>query len=264
MRRQNLLDRMGADYGANEEQIRAAPEPAWEKERPTPEAFDAQIAELRARIDEMGPVNLGAAEEYDELEERHAFLTRQQDDLVNAKQQLLDMIRNINRTTAEMFSATFAQINHNFQLMFQRLFDGGTAKLVMAEEQDILEAGIEIVARPPGKRLQSISLLSGGERTLTAVALLFAIYMIKPSPFCVLDEMDAALDETNIGRFINVLKDFLSQSQFVVITHNRKTIAAASVIYGVTMQETGVSRVISMKFAEYEKNRALYETPAQR
>ena len=264
LRRQNMIDRITGEFAVAEDQVRTAPEPAWEKEQPSVETFDAMIAEIRARIDEMGPVNLGAAEEYDELEERYAFLTRQQDDLVNAKQQLMDMIRSINRTTAEMFSGTFTQINLNFQTMFQRLFDGGTARLVLADDQDVLEAGIDIIARPPGKRMQSISLLSGGERTLTAVALLFAIYMIKPSPFCILDELDAPLDESNIGRFLGVLRDFLNQSQFVVITHNRKTIGAASVIYGVTMEETGVSRVISMKFSEYEKNRDRYETPAQR
>jgi chromosome segregation protein len=141
--------------------------------------------------------------------------------------------------------------------MYERLFNGGSAKLVMVAEDDVLESGIDIIARPPGKRLQSVSLLSGGERTMTAVALLFSIYMIKPSPFCLLDELDAALDESNIGRFVNVLSDFLKQSQFIVITHNRRTIAAADVIYGVTMQESGISRTVSMKFSEYEKSKEM-------
>jgi chromosome segregation protein len=162
----------------------------------------------------------------------------------------MDMIREINKTTTEMFNETFAQINANFEVMFQKLFNGGTAKLVLVNEEDVLECGIEIIARPPGKRLQNVSLLSGGERTMTAVALLFSIYLIKPSPFCMLDELDAALDDSNIGRFVTVLRDILSQSQFVVITHNRQTIAAADTIYGVTMPERGVSRIVSMKFTE--------------
>jgi len=167
----------------------------------------------------------------------------------------VEMIKKINQTTAELFSVTFAQINQNFQIMFERLFNGGTAKLVMVAEDDVLESGIDIIARPPGKRLQNVSLLSGGERTMTAVALLFSIYLIKPSPFCILDELDAALDESNIGRFVKVLADFLKQSQFIVITHNRRTIAVADTIYGVTMQETGISRVVSMKFSEYEQSK---------
>ena len=189
----------------------------------------------------MGPVNLVAIEEYQELEERYAFLTGQQQDLVNAKDQLMEMIRKINLTTSELFTTTFARINENFQAMYERLFGGGSAKLVMVTEDDVLESGIDIIARPPGKRLQSVSLLSGGERTMTAVALLFSIYLIKPSPFCLLDELD----------------DFLKQSQFIVITHNRRTIAAAGVIYGVTMQESGVSRTVSMKFAEYEQSKEM-------
>jgi chromosome segregation protein len=208
----------------------------------------------------MGPVNLVAIEEYRELEERYAFLTGQQQDLVNAKAQLIEMIKKINATTSELFTQTFARINENFQIMFERLFSGGQAKLVMATEEDVLESGIDIIARPPGKRLQTVSLLSGGERTMTAVALLFSIYMIKPSPFCLLDELDAALDESNIGRFVKVLGDFLAQSQFIVITHNRRTIANADVIYGVTMQETGVSKIVSMKFAEYEQSKEFQAT----
>jgi chromosome segregation protein len=160
----------------------------------------------------------------------------------------MEMIRKINRTTSEMFRSTFEQVNVNFEMMFQKLFNGGTAKLVLVNEEDVLECGIEIIARPPGKRLQNVSLLSGGERTMTAVALLFAIYMIRPSPFCLLDEMDAALDEANIGRFVAVLEGFLAQSQFVVITHNRRTIACASCVYGITMPEKGISKIVSMKF----------------
>ena len=169
---------------------------------------------------------------------------------MKAKEQLMGMIKTINQTTSEMFRQTFEEANGNFQNMFTRLFNGGSAKLVLVNEEDVLDCGIEIIARPPGKRLQNISLLSGGERTLTAVALLFSIYQIKPSPFCMLDELDAPLDDTNIGRFIEVLKEFLKQSQFVVITHNRQTIAACDILYGVTMPEQGVSRIMSMKFRD--------------
>jgi chromosome segregation protein len=252
MRRQNQIDRITSEYAITLEQLAAEPPPEWEGGSTPPlEACETKVAELRTKLEAMGPVNLVAIEEYQELEERYAFLTTQEQDLIKAKQQLMDMIRTINRTTSEMFSKTFAQVNENFQIMFGKLFNGGTAKLVLVNEEDVLECGIEIIARPPGKRLQNVSLLSGGERTLTAVALLFAIYMIKPSPFCLLDELDAALDESNIGRFVNVLKDFLSQSQFVVITHNRQTIAAANILYGVTMREKGISSIVSMKFTEY-------------
>jgi chromosome segregation protein len=162
----------------------------------------------------------------------------------------MEMIRKINRTTTEMFRSTFDRANENFMSMFKKLFNGGSAKLVLVNEEDVLECGIEIIARPPGKRLQNVSLLSGGERTLTAVALLFAIYMIKPSPFCLLDELDAALDDANIGRFVAVLQEFLEQSQFVIITHNRQTIGAANTVYGVTMPEKGISRIVSMRFKD--------------
>jgi chromosome segregation protein len=216
--------------------------------------METQIAELRAKIEAMGPVNLVAIEEYQEHEERHEFLTRQRDDLVRSKQQLLDMIRRINETSSQMFTEAFEKINTNFQDIFTRFFDGGTARLVLVNEEDVLESGVEIIARPPGKRPQTVSLLSGGERTLTAVALLFAIYMIKPSPFCILDELDAALDQSNIGRFVDILHGFLDQSQFLVVTHNERTIAAADVLYGVTMvKNTGISRIVSIKFSDREK-----------
>lgn len=251
MRRQNTLDRVTGEYAITLEQLEAAPEPAWEGEKPPVESVETRLAEIRTKMEAMGPVNLVAIEEYKELEERYTFLTQQEQDLVKAKQQLMEMIRKINRTTSEMFQTTFDKINTNFQEVFAKLFNGGSAKLVLVNEEEVLECGIEIIARPPGKRLQNISLLSGGERTLTAVALLFAIYMIKPSPFCLLDELDAPLDDSNIGRFIKILQGFLQQSQFVTITHSRQTIAAASVIYGITMEEKGISRIVSMKFRDH-------------
>ena len=258
MRRQNLADHVTSEWGLTLNEVMTAPVPSKEGEEPVAEAnYEQIITEVRKKIEAMGPVNLVAIEEYQELEERYAFLTGQQQDLVNAKNQLMEMIKKINLTTSELFTTTFAKINENFQIMYERLFNGGSAKLVMVTEDDVLESGIDIIARPPGKKLQSVSLLSGGERTMTAVALLFSIYLIKPSPFCLLDELDAALDESNIGRFVKVLADFLQQSQFIVITHNRRTIAAAGVIYGVTMQESGISRTVSMKFAEYEQSKEM-------
>jgi chromosome segregation protein len=251
LRRQNLLDRAAVDYRATAEILAAADRPDWGEETPNlsdRDAVETALAELRARIEAIGPVNLVAIEEHQELEERHTFLTAQQDDLVRAKQQLTDLIRRINLTTTEMFSETFQKVNECFQEMFVKLFGGGSAKLMLVDEGDVLESGIEIIARPPGKRLQSVSLLSGGERTMTAVALLFSLYRVKPSPFCVLDELDAALDDANIGRFVRVVQDFLRNSQFIVITHNRQTIAAADALYGITMEKFGVSKIISVRF----------------
>ncbi len=250
MRRQNLTDRVTADYNISLTQIMDEPEPDWDGDPLSIEDAETRVAELRTKLEAMGPVNLVAIEEYKEHEERYTFLTQQEDDLVKSKEQLMEMIKTINRTTSEMFRETFEQANVNFQNMFNRLFGGGSAKLVLVNEEDVLDCGIEIIARPPGKRLQNISLLSGGERTLTAVALLFSIYQIKPSPFCMLDELDAPLDDANIGRFIEILREFLKQSQFVVITHSRQTIAASDILYGVTMPEQGVSRIMSMKFRD--------------
>ena len=211
-------------------------------------AVSEQVITLQKRIDELGPVNLVAIEEYEETEQRFNFLTQQNDDLVNAKTQLLEVINRINAQTKDMFTETFTKIRDNFRLLFVEIFGGGKADLVLSDEGDVLESGIDIVARPPGKQLQSISLLSGGEQTMTAGALLFSIYQVKPSPFCVLDELDAPLDESNINRFIRVLQRFLEHSQFIIITHNKRTIGMADVLYGVTMQEHGVSKIVSVKF----------------
>jgi len=251
MQRQYLIERVTGEYRIAADAIQVEPEPEWpDQQRPELETLELAIAELRAKLESMGPVNTDAIAEYKEQEERYQFLNHQQDDLLKSKQQLMEMIKTINQTTTEMFAKTFAAVNENFQAVFKQLFGGGSAKLMLTDDEDILECGIEIIARPPGKKLQSVSLMSGGERTMTAVALLFAIFMVKPSPFCVLDELDAALDESNIHRFIKVLQGFIAQSQFIVITHNRATISAASVLYGVTMAETGVSKIVSMRFVE--------------
>ena len=205
------------------------------------------IADLTRQLDNMGPVNLEAVQEYDELEERYKFLEAQNNDLTNSRRELLDVIAKINSTTKQLFADTFAQVRANFKEMFAELFGGGRADLSLMDENDPLNCGIEISAKPPGKQLQSISLLSGGERAMTAVALLFSIYMVRPSPFCVLDEIDAPLDESNINRFVRMLDRFVAQSQFIIITHNKRTIAKADILYGVTMEERGVSKLVGVK-----------------
>ena len=196
----------------------------------------------------MGAVNLVAIEEYSELKQRHDFLKAQSDDLTRARAELIAAIDEINQTSQKQFAVTFEQVRRNFEYTFQTLFGGGRADIELVQADDILESGIEIVAQPPGTKLKGISLLSGGQRTLTAVALLFALYLVKPSPFCLLDELDAPLDESNIGRFTDMLKKFVKDSQFIIITHNKRTVAAANAIYGITMEERGVSKTVSMRF----------------
>ena len=227
-----------------------ADETHTETDAPTDwEVVGAKVEEMQNKIDSMGPVNLVAIDEYQEVEERFNFLNTQHEDLVNAKTELEEVIARIDKQTREMFTETFDKVRANFQKMFPDLFGGGRADLVLTEEEDVLEAGVEIVASPPGKKLHRIGLLSGGEQTMTAVALLFSLYQVKPSPFCVLDELDAPLDDANIERYVQKLKEFLAHSQFIVITHSKRTISAADVLYGVTMQERGVSRIVSVKFS---------------
>lgn len=211
-------------------------------------SIKAEVDALRQRLASMGAVNTGAIEEYAELKQRYDFLKGQSDDLNNAKADLIKTIDEINQTSMTQFQITFDQIKKNFVYTFQTLFGGGVANLELVMTDDILESGIEITAQPPGTKLKGITLLSGGQKTLTAVALLFALYMVKPSPFCLLDELDAPLDESNIGRFTNLLGKFVDNSQFIIITHNKRTVSAAQAIYGVTMEERGVSKTVSMKF----------------
>ncbi|MAM90275.1 MAG: chromosome segregation protein SMC [Opitutaceae bacterium] len=230
----------------SEEELEALDNTNWSK-------IKSEVQSVRKRVQGMGAVNTDAIEEYGELRERHHFLKTQYDDLIESRDKLVEAIEEINVKSREQFSETFDQIQANFKHTFTTLFGGGKADLRLMESEDVLESGIEIVAQPPGTRLKSISLLSGGQRTMTAVGLLFAIYMVKPSPFCLLDELDAPLDESNIGRFTGLLKQFRAQSQFIIITHNKRTIQAAEAIYGVTMEEKGVSKVVSMKFnSEHE------------
>jgi chromosome segregation protein len=227
------------------------------------EEMTLEIERLKKRCESYGAVNLVAIEEFEELKGRYEFLTKQQSDLLTAREQLMSTIQKINRTTRQMFSDTFVKVNEEFKVYFRMLFGGGEAQLVLLDPENPLECGIDIVARPPGKKLQNISLLSGGEKTLTAIALIFGVFKVNPSPFCVLDEIDAALDESNVGRFALLLKEFAQVAQFIVITHNKNTMTAADIMYGVTMQERGVSRVVSVKFNEYKAKTVQTPVPVE-
>jgi len=214
-----------------------------------PPALEARVQELRDKLDHMGPVNVLAVEQAQELEDRHRFLTAQRQDLVESIAEMDRAIKSIDRTSKERFREAFQVINQHFGEIFKQLFGGGTAGLSLLDEEDILESGIDVMAQPPGKRLQNVMLLSGGEKALTAISLLFAIFQYKPSPFCILDEVDAPLDDANIGRFVRMLEGLKDQTQFVLITHSRKTMEIADQLYGVTMEEPGVSKLVSVRFS---------------
>jgi chromosome segregation protein len=243
------------EYHLNCAEETAEPEatPAAGEPLPDPADIHDRIKELKNKISGMGSVNLVAVEEYDELQQRYTFLSKQLEDLKEAKDALQRLIVKINQESQTRFSETFAQVRVKFREVFRRLFNGGDADLVLVDETNLLESGIEIIARPPGKRLQNITLLSGGEKAMTAIALLFAIFLIKPSPFCIFDEMDAPLDDVNTSRFSRILREFAQKSQFIVITHNKITMEAAGVLYGVTMQESGISKLISVKLRGEEE-----------
>ncbi len=205
---------------------------------------------LQKRMKSLGEVNLVAIEEFQELKQREEFLETQKQDLVTSKENLKKAIAKINRTSKELFLETFAKIEVEFKNNFKFLFNGGRANLILLDPENVLESGVEIEVQPPGKKLQNVSLLSGGEKALTAIALIFAIFTVRPSPLCVLDEIDAPLDEANVDRFNHLIKKFSATSQFIIITHNKKTMSNADVLYGVTMQEKGISKLVSVKFAE--------------
>lgn len=241
-----------------------AAQPKQERREPTEEelaemdttdwsTIEEEVGELKGRIANMGPVNLDAISEYSDLKERHDFLKGQSEDLWNSKNKLIETIDEINETSQTLFKDTFEQVRKNFAFTYGKISGGGESDLELVDSDDPLESGIDIIARPPGTRLKSVTLLSGGQRTMAAVALLFAIYMVKPSPFCVLDEIDAALDDANIGRFCETLHGFTDRSQFLIITHNKRTISNADTVFGVTMPEKGVSKLLSMRFNKDEK-----------
>ena len=210
------------------------------------------MTDLRQRIARLGNVNLDAIGEEEHLTQRAQFLNEQRTDLQRSQATLQRVIARINRRCRELFLDTFQTVRTHFQELFRKLFGGGRADNFLADEHDVLESGIEIVAKPPGKEPKVISLLSGGEKTLTAVAILFAIFRSKPSPFCVLDEVDAAMDEANVERFLSVLREFLQETQFIIITHCKRSMAEADIIYGITMQEAGVSTRVAVKLEEAE------------
>jgi chromosome segregation protein len=245
--RQTLVDRLREDYQIDLAELTAQQEhdPQLAEQRAE---VEAEIESLRRKIHQIGAVNLDALEELDELEARFAHLAGQHKDLTEAKQALERIIHKINADSRRLFTETLEAIRANFQTLYRKAFGGGKADIVLEEGVDVLDAGVEIIATPPGKPSFNNSLLSGGEKALTAVALLLAIFQFRPSPFCVLDEVDAPFDEANIGRFIDVLNDFLGWTKFIIVTHSKKTMTAATTLYGITMQESGVSKRVSVRF----------------
>ncbi|GJM74914.1 hypothetical protein HMSSN036_71300 [Paenibacillus macerans] len=238
----NILRKLSEDYELSYElakQRYAVPEDVPQTQ--------AEVKELKRQITLLGEVNLGAIEEYNRVNERYQFLTEQKDDLVEAKTTLYQVIREMDEEMSKRFKTTFDAIRREFVIVFSKLFGGGRADLVLLDPDNLLETGIDVVAQPPGKKLQNLQLLSGGERALTAMALLFAILQVKPVPFCVLDEVEAALDEANVSRFAQYLREFSEQTQFIVVTHRKGTMEEADVLYGVTMEEGGVSKLVSVK-----------------
>ena len=206
------------------------------------------FSSLRNKITALGEVNSLAIEEYEKEKERLDFLSKQYDDLIKSEKLLNDTIKSINQTAKDQFQEVFDKVRKNFQIVFNQFFQRGEADIILHEDDDPLEGKIEIKVRPKGKALQTLTLMSGGEKTLTAISLLFAIYLVKPSPFCILDEVDAPLDDINISRFTSALRNFTNRTQFIVITHNKRTMEAADYMYGVTQEEEGLSKLVSVKF----------------
>ncbi len=223
----------------------------------------ARLDEVRKSIDGMGYINQMAEEEFGEVKEQYDFLTKQLDDLIKAKADLDAVVMQIKSRSEELFLASYKQISQNFQEMFRRLFGGGRAELTLVDPDNVLESGIDILAQPPGKKLTHLALLSGGERSMTAVALLFATYLVKPSPFCILDEIDAALDDRNIGYFLSVLEEFAKKSQFIIITHNKHTVMGSRTLLGVTQMEAGVSTMVSYRIGNFEGEQVILNEQQQ-
>jgi chromosome segregation protein len=225
-------------------------------DRPQPDqTLKSRIDELTSVVERMGEINLTAIDEYAERNKRYEYLTAQKDDLEKALGQLDQAIRQMNRQSRKLFRETFDEVNARFQQMFPRMFGGGRAELRMTDSDNILETGIDIIAMPPGKKLTSIELMSGGEKALTAVSLIFAIFQYKPSPFCLLDEVDAPLDEANIGRYCEMIRAMTGRSQFILISHSKTTMESADVLYGVTMETPGVSKIVSVELRDRSESR---------
>jgi chromosome segregation protein len=238
----SVKERLSLEFGIDLDEINN--ESAQKNSLTEPE-LKQKIEQLKASMERLGQINPMAMEAYKEIKERHDLINQQKSDILAAKNSLLSTISEIDTTAKEQFSGTFDAIRENFVKVFRSLFtDDDNCDLVLVNPDDPLESDIDIMAKPKGKRPQSINQLSGGEKTLTAVALLFAIYLIKPAPFCIFDEVDAPLDDANIDKFNNIIKKFSADSQFIIVTHNKRTMASTDIIYGVTMIETGISRVV--------------------
>jgi chromosome segregation protein len=261
LEREQLALRLKEDYGLEVEQLLGEETSEQAESR---EEIDREITELRQKIGAIGAVNMQALAELEDLEQRYQTLDQQYQDLSAAKESLLKIIHRINNDSRRLFVETLEAIRGNFQKLFRQTFGGGQADIVLEEGVDVLEAGVEIIATPPGKPKFSNSLLSGGEKALTAVSLLMAIFQFRPSPFCVLDEVDAPFDEANIGRFIDVLKSFLGWTKFVIVTHSKKTMTAATTLYGITMQESGVSKRVSVRFEDVSEDGRISEDAVRR
>jgi len=244
MTRAEVSSRVRDEFQADLEKLTKAPPPETSLDVA---AAEKEIAGLREKTERLGSINLDAVRELEEKEGRSQFLTFQKNDLEEARRLLHETIQKIDEESRERFGATFQAVQEQFQTIFRQLFRGGKAELLLEEGVDLLETGILIQAKPPGKELRNIDLLSGGERTLTALALLFSLFRSKPSPFCLLDEVDAALDDANIERFLAVLAEFTKESQFVLVTHNKRTMTACARLYGVTMQDNGVSKKVGVE-----------------
>ncbi|HVJ83656.1 MAG TPA: AAA family ATPase, partial [Planctomycetia bacterium] len=254
---EGVVARLRDDYGVDletESEAAAATPPPPDFE---PDSAPAEIESIRSRIAKLGAVNVQAVEQLDETERRLTALAVQLADLDNAKAKLAEILDAINGESRRLFLETFETVRGHFQELFRKLFGGGKADLVLDAAADPLEAGIDVMARPPGKEPRSISLLSGGEKTLTAAALLMALFRSKPSPFCVLDEVDAALDEANISRFVELLRQFIADTQFVLVTHSKTTMAAADVLHGVTQRESGVSIRVTVRLEDVSDDGSL-------
>jgi chromosome segregation protein len=264
MAQQQELELQLSDYRKQEELIRARIRDVYHEEI-APEAevdedtdaasLKVEIDKLQASIDRIGPINMTVAQEYEEESKRLQFLTEQRDDLLEAEESLAESIKRIDEQARRQFRETYDKIRHHFKQTFHLFFEGGEGDLRLVGDPDPLESGIEIIAQPPGKKTRSLRALSGGEKALTAIALLFAIYMVKPSPFCILDEVDAPLDDVNIEKFANVINQFSTDTQFIIVTHNvthnKLTMQSADYLYGVTMAEEGLSNIVSVDLSEY-------------
>ena len=244
----NMLNTLSTDYELTYEKAKAE-----YKLDIDPEEARIKVNTYRANIKRIGMVNLDAIEEYEKVNTRYIFLTNQKEDLQKAEETLLDIMNEMDDVIREEFKNTFEMIQKEFKIVFKELFGGGNADLKLTDPSDLLTTGVEIVASPPGKKLTTISLLSGGEKTLTAISLLFAILNVKTVPFCLFDEVEAALDEANVEQFGKYLNHYKNKTQFLIITHKKKTMEFADTLYGITMQESGVSKLVSVKLKEQDK-----------